>query len=221
MDYRIHSGDTLSRLASKFNTSVSALMKANPQIKNANLIYTGATLHIPGAHDTFEPSKPTKPGQTPPTKPGSTGAKDGSAAYKVGMSKLGQNASSLKLDSSTVGKDMDDWVSSKECCANFVSACLQASGEISKSQHSDLATGLMNNLDKDPNWKRTTLANAKPGDVVTFQVGATGHHSVMFAGWKDGKPMFLGSNNINSDGTQQVSVRNMNYKILGVQHYVG
>jgi hypothetical protein len=137
------------------------------------------------------------------------------------MSHMGENASSLKVNNTSVGKDMDNWVSSKECCANFVSACLQSAGEIKGSQHSDSSLGLMHNLDHDSHFKRVTLANAKPGDVVTFKVGASGHHTVMFAGWKNGKPEFLGSNNINSDGTQRISMEHMGYQILGIQHYVG
>jgi LysM repeat protein len=54
--YRINSGDTLSGIAQRYHTSVNALMKANPQIKDANLIYAGAKLNIPGSKDEFVPS---------------------------------------------------------------------------------------------------------------------------------------------------------------------
>ena len=47
--YTIQKGDTLSALAQKYGTSVSALMQANPQIKNPNLIYAGASLNIPSS----------------------------------------------------------------------------------------------------------------------------------------------------------------------------
>ena len=46
-DYTIAKGDTLSGLAKKNNTSVQALLTANPQIKNPNLIYSGQSLKIP------------------------------------------------------------------------------------------------------------------------------------------------------------------------------
>ena len=46
--YTIKSGDNLSSIAARYGTSVSALMAANPSIKNANLIYAGASLNIPG-----------------------------------------------------------------------------------------------------------------------------------------------------------------------------
>ena len=45
--YTIKSGDNLSSIAARYGTSVSALMAANPSIKNANLIYAGASLNIP------------------------------------------------------------------------------------------------------------------------------------------------------------------------------
>ena len=46
--YTIQRGDTLSGIASKYGTNVSTLMSLNPYIKNANLIYAGKTLNLPG-----------------------------------------------------------------------------------------------------------------------------------------------------------------------------
>ncbi|EPX56512.1 LysM domain protein [Cystobacter fuscus DSM 2262] len=54
--YRIRRGDTLSALASRFHTSVSALARAN-KIANPNLIIAGKSLRIPGKVDSFEPAK--------------------------------------------------------------------------------------------------------------------------------------------------------------------
>lgn len=76
--YRIQSGDTLSALAQKFHTSVGDLMKANPQIKNANLIYAGANLNIPGKKDDFVPHNGGTSGTSSPT--GSSTAPTGSTA---------------------------------------------------------------------------------------------------------------------------------------------
>ncbi|MCY1030278.1 transglycosylase SLT domain-containing protein [Corallococcus sp. BB11-1] len=53
-DYRIKSGDTLGALAKRFNTDVGTLMKANPDIKNADLILADAKLNIPGSKDEFK-----------------------------------------------------------------------------------------------------------------------------------------------------------------------
>jgi LysM repeat protein len=46
----IQSGSTLSGIARQNGTTVSALMAANPQISNPNVIYAGASLNVPGRH---------------------------------------------------------------------------------------------------------------------------------------------------------------------------
>jgi LysM repeat protein len=77
MDYRIKSGDTLGALAKRYNTDVDSLMKANPNIKNKDLIYADATLKIPGAKDEFQAqgtsNGPNLTGGTPQTQ-GAQGA---------------------------------------------------------------------------------------------------------------------------------------------------
>jgi len=45
----IQQGDTLSEIALRNNTTKEALLQANPQITNENLIYAGETINIPGA----------------------------------------------------------------------------------------------------------------------------------------------------------------------------
>lgn len=51
--YKIRWGDTLSGIAARYHTTVSALAKAN-HIANPNLIYAGRTLQIPGSRDSFD-----------------------------------------------------------------------------------------------------------------------------------------------------------------------
>lgn len=46
--YTIRSGDTLGGIAGRNGTSVGALMAANPQIRDSDLIYAGHTITIPG-----------------------------------------------------------------------------------------------------------------------------------------------------------------------------
>jgi len=45
--YRVHSGDSLSRIALKYKTTVDRLLKLNPTIKNKNLIYAGQIIKVP------------------------------------------------------------------------------------------------------------------------------------------------------------------------------
>ena len=45
--YYVVKGDTLRKIAEKFNTTVDAILKANPQIANPNIIYVGQVITIP------------------------------------------------------------------------------------------------------------------------------------------------------------------------------
>jgi LysM repeat protein len=74
--YTIQKGDTLSQIAQTNNTSVSALLSANPTIKNPDLIYAGSSLNLPGS--------------TPPTSP-------------TVLSTV-QGANSVQKDAQTLGK---------------------------------------------------------------------------------------------------------------------
>src|SRR5687767_14287582 len=105
MSYQIKWGDTLSGIAARNNTTVSALMKANPQITNANLIYAGRQLNTPGRSDGFSPAQtgggrpsgsgPVNGGGTPSTNPQHS-------PISITHSHLGKNAGSLKLENSAV-----------------------------------------------------------------------------------------------------------------------
>ena len=46
-------GDTLRKIAGKFNTTVDAILKVNPQITNPNLIYVGQAITIPADVSTY------------------------------------------------------------------------------------------------------------------------------------------------------------------------
>ena len=68
--YTIKRGDTLSGIASRYGTDVSTLMGLNPYIKNANLIYAGNSLNLPGQQSAQQVTQPT----TQPTTTQSTQA---------------------------------------------------------------------------------------------------------------------------------------------------
>jgi hypothetical protein len=108
---------------------------------------------------------------------------------------------------------MDRGVPTSEDCANFVSACLERAGKIPARQHSDRVTDLRDNLLRD-GWKETysgspggvPLSKAKPGDVVCFDgPGGAFQHVEIFNGFVNGRPQFIGSNNILPDGSQEIS----------------
>jgi LysM repeat protein len=69
LTYRVTWGDTLSGIASRFGTSISTILQANPQITNPNLIYVGQDIEIPvaGAPSPTPPPPGTTPTPPPPT----------------------------------------------------------------------------------------------------------------------------------------------------------
>jgi putative chitinase len=63
-NYSVRSGDTLSAIAKRHGTTVSALAQAN-NIRNPNLIQVGQKLRIPGGDFSSQPSRPSAPAQQP------------------------------------------------------------------------------------------------------------------------------------------------------------
>lgn len=49
MSYTVQKGDSLSKIAKAHNISLSAIIKANPQIENPDLIHPNQKIHLP--HD--------------------------------------------------------------------------------------------------------------------------------------------------------------------------
>ena len=82
--YQVKRGDTLTGIAKDYDTSIDAIMKVNPNIKNKNTIAEGLTLHLPTQNEgqqnrpqTQLPAQPEKIQQTPST------------AVKTGQSNVG------------------------------------------------------------------------------------------------------------------------------------
>ena len=72
MTYVVQRGDTLSKIAIRFNTTVTAIMQVNPQITNPNLIYAGQVIMIPagtGGYPTPVPPPPTTTTPVPTSVP--------------------------------------------------------------------------------------------------------------------------------------------------------
>jgi len=138
----------------------------------------------------------------------------GADVLKAARSVKGHNIQQLKY-SGPLAKYLDKWPSSHVCCANFVSACLQKEGLIKHSEHNDSVVGLAHNLGHDKNWHAVSSHNMKPGDVVSFEVPGEGHmaHVEIFSGYKHGVAQFIGSNNVNSDGSQRVVEGHVGYHI--------
>jgi LysM repeat protein len=197
--HHIVSGDTLSHIAQRYGTSVDALMASNSQIKDADLIYAGDTLNIPGAGSNGGGSGGSG-GVAGTEGVGRSPGVSGNNAASIAEQFIGRNAGELKHSSEL---PMQSWVPNNVNCANFVSACLQKAGLIDASQASASVNTLASNLKAD-GWQTVSLADARPGDVVLMQRDGQSH-VVLFAGMENGKPTFIGSNNVNADGSQRIS----------------
>jgi len=73
--YTVKAGDTLTAIAKKYGTTVEALLKANPQIKNPDLIRVGEVINIPGKNQT----PVTGTGNNAPAEEPDVGGSEGSA----------------------------------------------------------------------------------------------------------------------------------------------
>ena len=51
--YIVQQGDTLRKIASKYSTTVDAILKVNPQIGNPNVIYVGQAITVPAGVVTY------------------------------------------------------------------------------------------------------------------------------------------------------------------------
>lgn len=55
--YYAQRGDTLRKIAAKFNTTVDAILRVNPRITNPNLIYVGQAITVPADVSTYQVQK--------------------------------------------------------------------------------------------------------------------------------------------------------------------
>ena len=193
--HTVQRGDTLSGIAQQYGVSLSALIGANPQIANPNLIYPGQTVQVPNGSSGGGVNGPSGPSGPSPSTP-VTG--DNPAAIATQF--LDRNASELKRSGDL---PMNPNVPSNVCCANFVSAVLEKAGLITHGQRSDAVVTLDRNLRND-GWQQVPLSQAKPGDVVIIQGGGMSHTEIV-ASNDNGKVTFIGSNNRNADGTQRIT----------------
>ena len=97
--YIVQRGDYLAKISKKFNVTLAALRKANPQIKDDNKVLLGQKIKIPGRHDVGEQTVPegafAKPAPKPAAPAAYTGATEdyvvksgdtlGSIAYPRGI----------------------------------------------------------------------------------------------------------------------------------------
>jgi LysM repeat protein len=176
-NYLIRSGDTLSGIAARYHTSVSALARTN-HIANPNLIYAGAHLTIPGhsGRSTFEPA-PSRGGsrsggtRAPSRGPGSSAPVSGAPGSATpAMRKLAQAGMSA-------AEGMGGYTS-HGLCATGVSRAIASAYGISVGGNGNT---IGQNLPKDKFREvNMSLADALkiPGLILTWQKTPTAAGSI-------------------------------------------
>jgi spore coat assembly protein SafA len=200
----VERGDTLWQIAADAGVSLQALIKANPQIVNPDLIYPGDTVHIPGGNGAGSSSGSgagSVDGAGPAAGVDDSVPVSGRNPASIARQFLDRNASELKRSGDL---PMNPNVPSNICCANFVSAVLQKAGLLPDRLHTDSVNTLESTL-QSRGWKAVDAAHAKPGDVVIIRHNG-GQHTVLVESNKNGHLTLIGSNNRNADGSQRITL---------------
>lgn len=77
---RVRVGQSLSTIALRYNTTVDAIMAANPQVQDRNLIHIGDRLDIPGADDPIAGTRGVQRVPLPTPRPKDLGGPQAPAA---------------------------------------------------------------------------------------------------------------------------------------------
>lgn len=192
---RIERGDTLSGLAREHGTTVQALLDANPQIRNPDLIFAGERLNLPGRGNARAHGPAAESGATL----AQLGRQLGSGAggwMAIARGEAGQrevagsrhNARIVEYHQTTslrARSDETPW------CASFVNWTMEQSGR----RGTDSAAAI-----SWASWgdRVNGLGNAHNGDVVVIRNKASGQNHVgFFVSGGDGRVTLLGGNQSN------------------------
>ena len=192
---RIDRGDTLSGLAREHGTTVRALLDANPQIRNPDLIIAGERLNLPGRGHA-RPQGPAAESGATLAQLGRQLGSDAGGWMAIARGETGQrevagsrhNARIVAYHQTTslrARSDETPW------CASFVNWSLEQAGH----RGTDSAAAI-----SWASWgdRVNGLGNAHNGDVVVIRNKASGQNHVgFFVSGGDGRVTLLGGNQSN------------------------
>ncbi len=200
--YTVQSGDTLSEIGERHGVSWQSIAAAN-NIANPDLIHPGQQLTIPSGSGVGGSAG----GSASVDGPGGTAPSGNSSDIaRIAEKYLGQNASSLKRNTSD-NLPMNANVPSNICCANFVSAVLTEAGRLPANLHTDSVSQLNTTL-RARGWTEVPASQARAGDVVIIKSRDVSHTEIV-----SGPGRMIGSNNVNPDGTQRISHNNLSWAV--------
>lgn len=173
-------------------------MQLSSQIKTKLAEFTWADLRtaaeIRKFDDTPENPAGNRPPEVPPQPDPAPEPKHNPA--DIAEQLLGRNASELRGSGEL---PMNANVPDDVCCANFVTATLQKAGLI--DWHSDLVSETSQRLQAQ-GWRVLPASQTRPGDVAIINGN---QHTELVSANDNGAITLIGSNNINPDGSQQIS----------------
>lgn len=107
--YTVKKGDTLSEIAKDQGVGLSSLIKANPQIKNPNLIYPGQQINMPGNSSAGNLSGLKVSQSAPPAdSPMSRGSAPANNDANVDMLRRSSSGGNMMLREGSRGQDVAD-----------------------------------------------------------------------------------------------------------------
>ena len=213
--YRVRSGDCLWKIARQHGVSLQSVIRANPQIKNPDLIHPDDTVNIPGAGGGGE-AKPKRGGLVGLIDRAKDkfveGAKKAGEAIKggfgrvldiarnqVGTPEYGNNAG--PITKYTGGKTGWPW------CAKFISWVYRQSGKPLPGGDQWAVAGIKSIIQRLGQWKGPS--QLQPGMAVTFRnfshvelIGKPVYQSGRLTGY-----MTYGGNTTMSNGRQGVAYK--------------
>jgi LysM repeat protein len=191
--HTVRAGETLSGIAGRYGTTVSALARAN-NIANPNLIQAGAQLNIPG-----------RSGGSP--APAAGRPSPGSAPVSGSPGQFGSRAAHL----ANVAQGVASRMNTRGWCARGVFDSLQAAGmAIPRSPSAYMAA---NTLARDPRFREVHLSDAQiralpPGAIVVSAAynspgNPHGHIAITLGNGREASDHIA---NIATHGTQRVFI---------------
>jgi uncharacterized protein (TIGR02594 family) len=226
--HRVERGDTLTDLAASYGTTVAALMKANPQVRDADRIFVGEKLNIPsgalgqGASSGSAGSSGSGASSSGGASAGgsaSAGAGGGKAGWmNIARGEMGQREIAGSRDNARIVEYHDTTTLSANddetpWCASFVNWTVEKAG----FKGTDSAAAI-----SWANWgdKVSGVGNAREGDVVVLRNKASGQeHVAFFVKGSSGSVTLLGGNQSNQVKESTYSLSN--YNVVAVRRPPG